>query len=292
MTNNGQEAVQWRQKVAFQSTLLLRVAIGAVEYKSSGVPSWQVLPETQDVAASVGLGAGDELLGRPIRNCQSGNSSLSTDNFRAPSMLAFVVRQTLLEPRSDPTVLPRQPLIIGEEIKLLQIVSDFCCVVEQLKKLVETPFSFPLEQMTRTLLLFWIFSLPLVLIRDDTSLWSAVVTMCLITFGYMGLEYVSLEFDDPFGNDPNDFPSQAWAEQVYEDACITVYRTDGHQAAMDLKTRIDAVLNLQASKPVLSSACHSERYGMRFDNLTVNSSYQALDATKVDIEDTTTLADP
>ena len=30
--------------------------------------------------------------------------------------------------------------------------------------------------------------------------------MLFITYGFLGLEYVSMELDDPFGSDPNDFP--------------------------------------------------------------------------------------
>jgi hypothetical protein len=289
MSDDGQEAVMWRQKVAFQSILLLRVTIGALEYKSTGVPSWQILSESQ---GDEGLITGDELFGRPTRQCELRSCSGSTDNFRTPNMLAFVLRQTLLEPRSDPAILPRHPLIIGEEVKLLQIVSDFCCAVEQLKKLVGTPFSFPLEQMTRTLLLFWIFSLPLVLIREDTSLWSALVIMCLITFGYMGLEYVSLEFDDPFGNDPNDFPTQAWAEQVYEDVYMMVHRTDGRKSMTDLQARVNVVLLRASAKPGVSSACDSEGYRTRFDDLTLDSSCQTLDSSLVGIEAADMLAEP
>lgn len=32
--------------------------------------------------------------------------------------------------------------------------------------------------------------------------------MLFITYGFIGLEYVSMELDDPYGNDPNDFPGK------------------------------------------------------------------------------------
>jgi len=33
-----------------------------------------------------------------------------------------------------------------------------------------------------------------------------------ITYGFVGLEYVSMELDDPFGDDPNDFDDLGMAE--------------------------------------------------------------------------------
>ena len=35
-----------------------------------------------------------------------------------------------------------------------------------------------------------------------------LVLMLFITYGFIGLEYVSMELDDPYGNDPNDFPGK------------------------------------------------------------------------------------
>jgi len=58
------------------------------------------------------------------------------------------------------------------------------------------------------------------------------------TFGFMGLEYANIELDDPYGSDPNDFNTVRWAESVYEDVYIAIYKTDGYQRAMELRTRI------------------------------------------------------
>jgi predicted membrane chloride channel (bestrophin family) len=35
-----------------------------------------------------------------------------------------------------------------------------------------------------------------------------LVLMIFCTCGFLGLEYVNMEMDDPYGTDPNDFPSQ------------------------------------------------------------------------------------
>ena len=44
--------------------------------------------------------------------------------------------------------------------------------------------------------------------------------------------------DDPYGNDPNDFPGELWSELVYEDIYLTIYNTDGSKSALSLKQRM------------------------------------------------------
>jgi predicted membrane chloride channel (bestrophin family) len=107
-----------------------------------------------------------------------------------------------------------------------------------MRKFITTPVPFPLIQMTRTLVLFYVFTIPLVLLDDGSA--DLLVGHCLVvfwlTYGYvyqkkcklrvcfllanwehgshhfrflfcsfLGLELVSIKLDDPFGNDDNDF---------------------------------------------------------------------------------------
>lgn len=63
----------------------------------------------------------------------------------------------------------------------------------------------------------------------------------MLTFyvlSFSGLEYVSVELDDPYGDDPNDFPGQRWSEMVFEDIYISIYKTDGYDSALQLRTRV------------------------------------------------------
>ena len=66
---------------------------------------------------------------------------------------------------------------------------------------------FPLIQMTRTIVLFYVYTIPFVFLDDTSShsLMEHCIVVFLITYGFMGLELVSIELDDPFGNDANDF---------------------------------------------------------------------------------------
>ena len=66
-------------------------------------------------------------------------------------------------------------------------------------KLVTTPFPFPLVQMTRTFLAVWVFTLPCALSDDIETLVPLIFIVFFITYGFIGLELVSIELDDPFG---------------------------------------------------------------------------------------------
>lgn len=98
----------------------------------------------------------------------------------------------------------KEPLIIHKELKLHQYASDFTSYYHELAKFSATPYPFPTAQMTRIFLFVWMFSLPFALIHDVTEVYSIAIIIFFITYGFFGLEFVSIELDDPFGEDPND----------------------------------------------------------------------------------------
>jgi predicted membrane chloride channel (bestrophin family) len=59
--------------------------------------------------------------------------------------------------------------------------------------------------MARTFMFLYVFTVPFVLLRDDSSRVAHCFAVFLITYGFMGLEVVSIEMDNPFGDDENDF---------------------------------------------------------------------------------------
>jgi predicted membrane chloride channel (bestrophin family) len=81
------------------------------------------------------------------------------------------------------------------------------CCFRRMIKFMSTPLPFPLIQMTRTIVLFYVFSVPFVLLNDATAdlLIEHCIVVFLITYACMGLEILSIELDDPFGNDKNTF---------------------------------------------------------------------------------------
>merc|ERR1711953_958348 len=107
----------------------------------------------------------------------------------------------------------------------------------EFRVLVFTPYPFPLVQMTRAFLFVWVYTLPMVLLKEY-RLWSSILIVLLTTFGFVGIEYVSMALDDPFGDDTNDVDEHGMALLVYEDIYLTIYRTDGQRAAKKLRGRV------------------------------------------------------
>lgn len=59
-------------------------------------------------------------------------------------------------------------------------------------------------QMSRTVTFVWVFLVPVVLMSDGSSIFAHCVVVFFLTFAFIGLEYVAMEIDDPFGDDAND----------------------------------------------------------------------------------------
>lgn len=160
----------------------------------------------------------------------------SDEALRAPLIFASHLRKLLLEPRQNKDL--DIDLNIVEEIKLLSYVSDFCTSCYGLNKLITTPFSFPLVQMSRTMLFFWVFTLPMALMNDSAERIQIAIIIFFVTYGFIGMEYVSIELDDPFGDDPNDFKTLRMAQIIYEDIYLTLYQMDGKKYADSLMRKV------------------------------------------------------
>lgn len=48
----------------------------------------------------------------------------------------------------------------------------------------------------------------MVLLSGQESLAQVLLCVFFITYGFLGLENVSMELDDPYGKDSNDFPTK------------------------------------------------------------------------------------
>ena len=155
------------------------------------------------------------------------------ENFRAPITMAHVLRQVIMEhPQALGFKMP-----VNEYRDLLNFVSIFLDAFHEFRVLVFTPYPFPLVQMTRAFLFVWVYTLPMVLLKEY-RLWSSLLIVLLVSFGFVGIEYVSMALDDPFGDDTNDVDEHGMALLVYEDIYQAIYRTDGAEAAFALRDRV------------------------------------------------------
>lgn len=59
--------------------------------------------------------------------------------------------------------------------------------------------------MSRTFLFFYIYTLPSALLTASSTPEADLVVLFIVTYGFIGLELISIELDDPFGDDVIDF---------------------------------------------------------------------------------------
>lgn len=160
--DTGEKARKWRQDVAHRSIIMLRMATAAIEYRSHGVMAWDYLND-EDKGATELYVTKDEndwrdeksessLYGKQsLQFLRHGPRTLEDENMRAPLVWAFNLRHKLLDVRVKKDILVVYALHANEQAKLLAVVGEFISAYHGLRKLINTPFPFPLVQMCRTL---------------------------------------------------------------------------------------------------------------------------------------------
>eukprot|EP00592_Proboscia_alata_P013456 CAMPEP_0194388840 /NCGR_PEP_ID=MMETSP0174-20130528/100610_1 /TAXON_ID=216777 /ORGANISM="Proboscia alata, Strain PI-D3" /LENGTH=183 /DNA_ID=CAMNT_0039180491 /DNA_START=732 /DNA_END=1283 /DNA_ORIENTATION=- len=87
-----------------------------------------------------------------------------------------------------------------ERTRMADLMNSFSLSYMELLKLVSTPIPFALVQMGRTFLFLYVFSVPFVLLGVIEEMLSGLLFVFFLTYGFMGLEFVSMELYDPFGD--------------------------------------------------------------------------------------------
>ena len=220
--DKSEQAKQWRHDVAYSVIIMLRVTMSVLEFQSdpSQMP-WSLADIDQehreDIHNSTFVSFVDRKNSseaprpptRSPRNFLAHTSAeertLLEEACRAPIVLAFNVRQTIMKQR-DGTWLERSKVFYhpcNEETRLLDYVGDFLQNFHSLQQLLATPLPFPMVNMAKIFLFLWIYTVPCVLChftyRDGVVV--PVMIVFLVTFGFLGLEIVSIELSDPFGDD-------------------------------------------------------------------------------------------
>eukprot|EP00579_Thalassiosira_antarctica_P024414 CAMPEP_0201987908 /NCGR_PEP_ID=MMETSP0904-20121228/92038_1 /ASSEMBLY_ACC=CAM_ASM_000553 /TAXON_ID=420261 /ORGANISM="Thalassiosira antarctica, Strain CCMP982" /LENGTH=340 /DNA_ID=CAMNT_0048542033 /DNA_START=1277 /DNA_END=2300 /DNA_ORIENTATION=- len=106
-------------------------------------------------------------------------------------------------------------LELFERCKLIDLLHEFTISYRNLLRLASSPLPFVLVQMGRTFIFIWTLTIPLVLTGDKFVLTgdnymeeypSAFFFVILLTYGFLGLEFVSRMLSNPFGGEiDNDF---------------------------------------------------------------------------------------
>jgi len=218
--DSSEKAKLWRGEVSRRTVVLLRTVVSVLEYQTQGTHAWKVPELTKDEKQALLLTVGKS-------------------NERTPIVLTLFLRSAIASQREFLS----QPIHVNKELRIYAFVSNFVTAYHGLMKLITTPFPFPLVQMARTFLFIWVFSLPFVLVPDIEKFPALLLLVFFITYGFVGLEFVSIELDDPFGDDPNDFDVMGLARVVFDDIYVAVYDVDGKDAAANLKKNIEVPLH-------------------------------------------------
>ena len=189
MNHKTEDDKLWRRSVSNRTISVLKTIVAVMRYPSSRKHVWEVddIEEEDKLASRIGAGNSDE---------------------RSPLVLALFLRSVIFSHIHKLST----PLDMGQEMQLLQYTSDIMTAYSGMMQYATTPYPFPLVQMTRTIVFFYIYSLPFVLANDIQKLVPFLFTIFFITYGFIGLELIAIEIDDPFGQDPNDFDVDGLAQ--------------------------------------------------------------------------------
>lgn len=234
--NTDVRAKQWRNDVAYQTCILLRVAMGVIDYEEEYVNVWELeeldQDEREDIQKFLFLETSSN------QNALRWGHAVRTEyeeNMRVPIRLAYLLRKLIKTQRTE----LGDPLVIGFELKLMGSVDSFMGGYYGMRKFLTTPFPFPLVQMARTFLFFYVYTVPFALLSDSSNAVAHCIVIFILTYGFMGLEYVSIELDNPFGEDDNDFDNLGMAYTAFEDTYLSILQVDGPEWTDRLRKRMN-----------------------------------------------------
>lgn len=225
--DHSKKAKKWRADIARRTCSMLRAIVSVLRYDIQNEHVWQVA-ELSKVEKQALLSA--------VGGC----------NERSPLVLLIFLRTSI----ASHVEFLQKPLDVNQELKLLSNSAEFNSAYHGLMKMITTPFSFPLVQMCRTFVMVWVFSLPLALSNDVHGYFWLLSCVFFITYGFIGLEFVSIEMDNPFGDGPNDFDVFSLARVVFEDIFITIHDVDGKENSEMLRESVERPLKDQLKSEV------------------------------------------
>jgi len=115
-----------------------------------------------------------------------------------PMTLLYKLRSVLFSASQKRLEIELQLL---ERIKLVDFSLQYSVAYGELLKIVSTPFPLVLTQLARTFIFVWTLTIPFVLSGGRVGKWSAVAFVIILTYGFMGLEFVAMKMSNPFGSD-------------------------------------------------------------------------------------------
>eukprot|EP00980_Cylindrotheca_fusiformis_P003378 scaffold751_cov87-Cylindrotheca_fusiformis.AAC.3 len=226
--DQSQSAKEWRNQVATYSCLLLRLAMVACDYPGEKIPPWDI-PELKGEIK-------DKILQSTQIKGHSGKWGFAKrteaeEVQRVPFLMSQHVRMAIY----DHKLYLQEEIPVGFMLKFNSLLDGFVNAYSNQEKMFKTPMPFPMVQMARTMMFLWVYTLPFALSSDSSTLYVHCIVVFLLTYAFMGLETVSLELDDPFGHDENDFDNLGMAKMAFEDVLNSIDIVDGPDWAFKVR---------------------------------------------------------
>lgn len=140
-----------------------------------------------------------------------------------------------------------------ERVNLMAKLNDFVTDYRTLLDLASTPMPFALVQMGRAFLFLWTFSMPLVLRQGPfTDIWTAMIFLFFLTYGFIGLELVAMKLCSPFGDGVHDLQITAMRD-------ATIVGIEQDLRSMNLHQSTVSTRRLQFQQQKNTSGVHDDR---------------------------------
>jgi len=231
--DQSDQAKAYRLELAYQMSMLLRLVMAVIDFPTNKVPGWE-LPELRGKAKAYLL-KNREIAVLARQSEEAANDHHKAEmNMRLPIQMGYFLGETIFA-ANEHIVRESSKLGPWQFGKVFGSLDGFMAAYYGIRRFQTTPFPFPLVQMARTFMFIYLYTLPFELLElDNDNLFVHMCIVFLVTFGFAGLETVSIEFDNPFGDDENDFDNLGMAYSALEDTYITIYNADGEASMKKL----------------------------------------------------------
>lgn len=235
------ETKEWRFNVTLQVLSLLKATIDMI-YKGGQENVWEA-PFLQDQPVKLFVDnetskghVPKSFLSAPAERYIAGLHLKSDKNLRVPIRIAQRLRDEILSHQN----LPVDPMDTIQERMLLDQVQQFMASYHGIRKYLTCPLPLPLVQLGRIFVMFYVYTLPFALLSPELNLnyLQMIVLIAIMTYGFMGIELLFVEIDDPFAEDPNDLPLMEEARATGEDIILSMMVHDGRETVERLWKRL------------------------------------------------------
>ena len=248
----AEEDTKWRCSVAKRTISILKVVVSVLQFPTSKRNVWEVaeLGKEERQACLLAVGRSNEI---------------------SPLVLTLFLRTVIASHIHQMS----SELQIGHEMVLFEYTTEIMEAYSNIMVYMSTPYPFPFVQMSRTLLFLYVLTLPIALAHDVKQLVPYLCLVFFMTYGFIGLELISIEMDDPFGDDPNDFDIDALArvsellaalivilsdvcshqslpflQNAYKDILVLIKDIDGEEAEMKVRESMGASMKTSIKNTV------------------------------------------